>query len=127
PEAVAVVCAGQWLSYQQLNQRASQLAQHLQARGVGPETLVGLLAERGLPLLSAILAVFKAGGAYVPLDPQHPAARLRHIVQHSQCPLLLVSAACLTTLQQALPELPAAACPQVLVLEELMEQESVAA
>ncbi len=108
PEAVAVVCAEQYLTYQQLNQCANHLAQHLRARGVGPETLVGLLAERGLPLLSAILAVFKAGGAYLPLDPQHPAARLQHIVQRSQCRLVLVSPPYLSTLEQVLPELPAA-------------------
>src|SRR6266566_2940614 len=123
PEAVAVVCAEQYLTYQQLNQRANQLAQHLRARGVGPETLVGLLAERGLPLLSAILAVFKAGGAYLPLDPQHPAARLQHIVQRSQCRLVLVSSPYLSTLEQVLQELPAEARPRVLALEELVQQE----
>src|SRR6266566_5336432 len=127
PQAMAARCGEQWLSYQQLHQQASQLAQHLQAHGVGRETLVGLLAERGLPLLSAILAVFKAGGAYLPLDPRHPAARLRQIVQHSRCPLVLASSATISTLEHILQELPGESRPQVLLLEELLGQEPGAA
>ena len=127
PQAMAARCGEQWLSYQQLHQQASQLTQHLQAHGVGRETLVGLLAERGLPLLSAILAVFKAGGAYLPLDPRHPAARLRQIVQHSRCPLVLASSATISTLEHILQELPGESRPQVLLLEELLGQEPGAA
>ena len=91
PEAVAVVCAEQYLTYQQLNQRANQLAQHLRARGVGPETLVGLLAERGLPLLSAILAVFKAGGAYLPVDPEQPSERKRFVLDDAKARILITT------------------------------------
>ncbi|MDH3603845.1 MAG: condensation domain-containing protein, partial [Candidatus Tectomicrobia bacterium] len=40
PQAVAVVCGAQRLTYQELNQQAGQLADHLQALGVGPEVLV---------------------------------------------------------------------------------------
>jgi amino acid adenylation domain-containing protein len=56
--------------------RAARLARALADRGVGPETLVGLCVERGVGMLTAMLAVWWAGGAYVPLDPGFPAARL---------------------------------------------------
>jgi len=56
--------------------RAARLARTLAERGVGTETLVGLCAERGIGMLTALLGVWWAGGAYVPLDPGFPKARL---------------------------------------------------
>ncbi|MEI9863059.1 MAG: AMP-binding protein [Limisphaerales bacterium] len=64
------VFENQRLTYQALNQRANQLARHLQLRGIGPDVLVGICLENSLELLVAIFGVLKAGGAYVPLDPK---------------------------------------------------------
>ncbi|MGI5152392.1 amino acid adenylation domain-containing protein [Plantactinospora sp. CA-294935] len=76
PHTVAVECAGQQLSYAELDARANRLSRHLRACGVVPESVVGVLLDRGPELLVSMLAVWKAGGAYVPLDPAHPADRL---------------------------------------------------
>ena len=75
PEAVAVVCEGQSLSYGELQSRANQLARHLRRLGVGPEVAVGLCLDRSLETVVAILAIIEAGGAYVPVDPGMPANR----------------------------------------------------
>ncbi|MBC3409979.1 amino acid adenylation domain-containing protein, partial [Pseudomonas sp. SWRI51] len=83
PEAIAAECAGQAISYGQLEARASQLARHLLARGAGPEVLVGVALERSLDMLVALLAVFKSGAAYVPLDLDYPAERLAFMIQDS--------------------------------------------
>ncbi|MDY7820440.1 amino acid adenylation domain-containing protein, partial [Burkholderia pseudomallei] len=72
PEAIALTFEGQRLSYAELNARANRLAHYLQARGVGPDRLVALCAERGIEMVVGLLAILKAGGAYVPLDPSHP-------------------------------------------------------
>ncbi|WP_272040588.1 non-ribosomal peptide synthetase, partial [Paenibacillus sp. JJ-100] len=77
PEAEAVVYENDRLTYAKLNERANRLAATLRASGIGRETLVGILAERSVDLLVAVLAVWKAGGAYVPLDPDYPADRVR--------------------------------------------------
>ena len=69
PDAVAVVCNGQQLTYSALNRRANQLAHYLRALGVGPEVCVGLCVERSLEMVVGLLGILKAGGAYVPLDP----------------------------------------------------------
>nr|WP_273940642.1 AMP-binding protein [Burkholderia pseudomallei] len=60
--------------------RANRLAHYLQARGVGPDRLVALCAERGIEMVVGLLAILKAGGAYVPLDPSHPPERLRRML-----------------------------------------------
>ncbi len=62
---------------------------------------MALLAERGIDLLVAILAVHKAGGAYVPLDPRHPAKRMALVLTQSGTPLVLATAEFLPVLSQA--------------------------
>ena len=121
PEAVAVVFEDQQLTYHELNAHANQLAHHLRDRGVGPETLVALLAERGIPFLISILAVFKAGGAYLPLDPHHPAARLRRVIEQSRCSIALATTAFAPTLSQALTEVPSERCPRPIYFEDVMQ------
>ncbi|MDZ4347202.1 MAG: amino acid adenylation domain-containing protein, partial [Candidatus Binatia bacterium] len=89
PDAVAVVCEGQQLTYQELNCRANQLAHHLQALGVRPEVPVGVCLERSLEMVIGLLGILKAGGAYVPLDPAYPKERLAFMLKDAQVPLLL--------------------------------------
>ncbi|HEX8089496.1 MAG TPA: condensation domain-containing protein, partial [Blastocatellia bacterium] len=69
PAGKAAIYGGEHLTYEELNSKANQLARHLRRQGVGPESLVGILMDRGLQVLVALLGVLKAGGAYVPLDP----------------------------------------------------------
>jgi amino acid adenylation domain-containing protein len=66
-----------------LNAQANQLAHHLRAQGVGPETLVGICMERSLEMLIGIFGVLKAGAAYVPLDPAYPIDRLAYMLGDS--------------------------------------------
>ncbi len=80
PDAVAVSCEGESLTYGQLNARANVLAHRLIALGVGPEALVGLLFEPSIELVVGILGILKAGGAYLPLDPEHPRERLKLVL-----------------------------------------------
>jgi len=81
PHKTAVVCAGKSLSYIELDRRANQLANHLRAMGVGPETVVAISMERSLDLLVALLGILKAGAAYLPLDPMGPRNRILNILE----------------------------------------------
>jgi len=80
PDAVAVMCGGEQLTYAGLAARAAGLAGVLAEEGAGPEVVVGLCLERGIELLTAIVAVWLAGAAYVPVDPQLPAQRAAFIL-----------------------------------------------
>ncbi|CAM8755365.1 non-ribosomal peptide synthetase [Burkholderia pseudomallei] len=90
PEAIALTFDGRRLSYAELNARANRLAHYLQARGVGPDRLVALCAERGIEMVVGLLAILKAGGAYVPLDPSHPPERLRRMLDDTNPVAVLV-------------------------------------
>ena len=89
PKAIALVYEDESLTYQELNQRANQLAHYLQSLGVTAETLVGICVERSLSMIIGILAILKAGGAYVPLDSSYPQERLAYMLNDSQVSILL--------------------------------------
>ncbi|MFF5262792.1 amino acid adenylation domain-containing protein, partial [Actinomadura viridis] len=76
PGGLAVVWDGGSLTFGELNARANRLAWWLRGKGVGPESVVGVLLPRGPGQIVAVLAVLKAGGAYLPLDPAHPDDRI---------------------------------------------------
>ncbi|GIJ72982.1 non-ribosomal peptide synthetase [Virgisporangium ochraceum] len=86
PDAAAVGS----LTYAALDERANRLARVLVRRGVGPESVVGVLLRPSVDLVVAVLAVVKAGGAYLPVDPDGPADRVRHILRDAR-PALAVS------------------------------------
>ncbi|MEO1375821.1 MAG: amino acid adenylation domain-containing protein, partial [Cyanobacteria bacterium J06635_10] len=89
PNAVAVSFKDRQLTYQELNQRANQLARYLQGLGVKPDVLVGICVERSLEMVIGNLGILKAGGAYVALDPQLPQERLDFMLSDSQVSVLL--------------------------------------
>ncbi|MET0396513.1 MAG: amino acid adenylation domain-containing protein [Longimicrobiaceae bacterium] len=111
PGAVAAVGGGATLTFGELDARSGRLASALRRLGVGPDTPVGVLLERGPRLLEAVLGIWKAGGAYLPLDPSHPADRLEYMLRDAAAPVLVTQ----ERLAGTLPSGGAA----VLVLEEI--------
>jgi amino acid adenylation domain-containing protein len=89
PEAVAVVCGNEQLTYRELNTRANQFAHYLRHRGVRPETLVGICIDRSSAMMIGLLGILKAGGAYLPLDPAYPRERLAFLLDDSRASLVL--------------------------------------
>ncbi|WP_019640672.1 non-ribosomal peptide synthetase, partial [Paenibacillus fonticola] len=83
PEAEAVVFKSERLTYGELNAKANQLARTLRAHDVGPDKIVGIMAERSLEMVVGILAILKAGGAYLPIDPSYPAERITYMLTDS--------------------------------------------
>ncbi|MFR9755700.1 amino acid adenylation domain-containing protein [Streptomyces sp. TR06-5] len=76
PDAPAVLCGAEELTYGELNARANRLARLLTGRGVGPESIVALALPRSADLVVALLAVLKSGAGYLPIDPEYPAERI---------------------------------------------------
>ncbi|HWN42523.1 MAG TPA: amino acid adenylation domain-containing protein [Thermoanaerobaculia bacterium] len=101
PDAPAVTCEGETLSYAELDGRANRLAWRLRELGVGPEVPVGIYLERSLDMPVALLAVWKAGGAYVPLDPAYPRERLAYMLEDSGALVVLTEASLLSTVPES--------------------------
>ncbi len=83
PAAEAIVDGGRTLSYRDLDERASRLANFLASYGVGTGSRVGLCLPAGADLLISVLAILKAGAAVVPLVPTFPVARNRMVIEDS--------------------------------------------
>ncbi len=112
PDAIAVIFEEERLRYGELDRRANRLAHHLRARGVGPETVVGLCLARSLDLIVGLLGILKAGGAYLPLDPDYPQARLAFMLEDAGAEVLV-------TQDALLERLPAATAQRVPVIVRL--------
>ncbi|WP_051871528.1 hybrid non-ribosomal peptide synthetase/type I polyketide synthase [Streptomyces sclerotialus] len=91
PDALAVVCGEETLTYAELDRRADTLARHIVAgTGTDPEELVAVLLPKGTAQIVAVLAVLKAGKAYVPIAADLPADRARRTLELSGAALTVV-------------------------------------
>ncbi|AJC54250.1 amino acid adenylation domain-containing protein [Streptomyces sp. 769] len=84
PEAVAVVCGDQPLTYRELEQTGSRLAACLRDLGVSADDCVGLYVEPSLELMTGAWGILFAGAAYLPLSPEYPEDRLRYMIEDSR-------------------------------------------
>lgn len=89
PDATAVVCGEQSLTYGELLERAEELARHLRGLGVVNGDLIGICTERSLDMVVGVYGILLAGGAYVPFDPSYPAERLQFMLDDARVKYLL--------------------------------------
>ncbi|CRK58226.1 Siderophore biosynthesis non-ribosomal peptide synthetase modules @ Bacillibactin synthetase component F [Alloactinosynnema sp. L-07] len=89
PDAVAVSCGAESLTYAELAAAANGVARELIAAGVGAEDRVALLLPRSIGQVVALLGVVTAGAAYVPVDPTYPADRVRYVLDDARPALLI--------------------------------------
>src|SRR3989441_11333104 len=105
PDAVAAVHGNRQWTYRELNARANQVARALLARGLCHEDVVGVVTERNLDWMTAVLAIFKAGGAYLPIEPHFPADRIARTLSRAGCRLVLTERDSTGMLYQAVESL----------------------
>lgn len=106
PEAIAAIHGDSYLTYRELNAQANQLGRAMLQRGLAREGVVGVVTERNLSWLTAVLAILKAGGAYLPIEPHFPADRIARTLARSGCQLVLTERGSTAMLDKALESLP---------------------
>ncbi|UQZ35485.1 non-ribosomal peptide synthetase [Paenibacillus sp. PK3_47] len=89
PDQPAVIFGEQRLTYSELNNKANTLGKLLQDKGVGQDTVVGLLMDRSVEMVVGMLGILKAGGAYMPFDPEYPDERIAYMAADSGTPLIV--------------------------------------
>ena len=99
PNNIAVVHDKTKLTYQELNEKANQLAVMLRKLGVNKGEFVGIFKDRDINFLIGILAIYKAGGAYVPIDSTYPSNRIEYMLSNSEVRFLLTDFSLLNTLK----------------------------
>jgi amino acid adenylation domain-containing protein/thioester reductase-like protein len=93
PNAIAIICENQSITYRDLNTQANRIAHHLISLGIKEDKLVGICFEKSIEMIAALLGVLKAGGAYVPIDPAYPQERVVDILEDSQIKIVLTQQA----------------------------------
>ncbi|MEV7951691.1 amino acid adenylation domain-containing protein [Streptomyces rubiginosohelvolus] len=93
PDRTALVAGGATLTFGELQERSRAVAGVLAARGIGPETTVGLAIPRSLDWIAALFAVLRVGAAYVPLELDHPDERIAAIVEDARPEVILTVSA----------------------------------
>ncbi len=117
PDAPALVCEAERLSFGELNADANRLARALRAAGVAPDGLVGICMANGCVAILSVLAVLKSGGAYVPLDPEYPADRIDDMLRDAKPAVVLTDGVGRPLLERILAAMPEDARPQVIDLQ----------
>ena len=123
PEAVAVACGEETLSYRALNERAGRIARALSIAGVGCETIVAVLAERSIDYVGMLVGLWKCGGVYLPLDPGHPPSRWMSILEASRASTVLTTEAWVSKVRNTIVQLPEALRPTVVTVEACLSEE----
>ena len=90
PDAIALVCEEQQISYAELNGRANQLAHYLGSLGVGRGAHVAICMERSADVIVSLLGILKAGGVYIPIDPTYPADLRAFMFADTEAHVLLI-------------------------------------
>ncbi|MBX3464294.1 MAG: LLM class flavin-dependent oxidoreductase [Planctomycetes bacterium] len=106
PDRVALRFLDESLTYRELAQRVERLAGWLRGRGVAPGDRVGICTQRGIGMVTAVLATLRAGACYVPLDPSYPRERLQFMAGDAELAALVVD-------PRSLAAAPVAACPRI--------------
>ena len=115
PDAIAVVCGDDQITFLDLYTRAQTLAAQLADIGVTTGSVVGVALTRNISLIVALVAIHEVGAAYLPLDPAYPADRLSYLVDDSKASLVLVdklTAPVLPSLQTKIAQIEELSAPR---------------
>lgn len=89
PDRIALVFENKEMTYKELDESSNSLARFLRSKGIGRNDIVGIMVNRSLEMIVAILAVLKSGGTYIPIDPEYPQDRIEYMLNNSNSKYLL--------------------------------------
>ncbi|MCU0286404.1 MAG: amino acid adenylation domain-containing protein, partial [Acidobacteria bacterium] len=92
PDYIAVIGpGGMSITYEELNRKSNQLALLLREKGVEPDMVVGIMAERSVEMVVGLMGILKSGGAYMPINPEYPQERIDYMLKDSNAKVLIIN------------------------------------
>ena len=76
PNNIAIKYNDSYLTYDELNKKANQVAHFLRNIGIKPNDVVAIRLNKSLEMVVGILGILKAGGCYLPIDLSYPQERV---------------------------------------------------
>ncbi|MDA1096753.1 MAG: AMP-binding protein, partial [Chloroflexi bacterium] len=105
PDKEAIIFEDKRLTYQDLNSRANRLGNTLQAWGVERGDRIGVMQVNTSEVIEAYFACAKVGAIFVPLSFRGRAEEIRHMVNASQCKVVIVGSRYLKLIDDLRPTL----------------------
>jgi len=78
-----------YIAYNELNNQSNRLATNLVTKGVIADTIVAIMVDRSVEMITGLFGILKAGGAYLPIDKIFPDKRKQYILKESGCKIVL--------------------------------------
>ncbi|MGW3974352.1 amino acid adenylation domain-containing protein [Streptomyces ardesiacus] len=83
PDCTAVIAPGETLSYGDLADRASAVAERLRGDGCRNGDCVAIVMDKGPDQIAAVLGILLAGAVYLPMDTDQPSLRRAAMLDRS--------------------------------------------
>lgn len=91
PEKTALHYSGIGISYRELNERSSHIAEQLISLGCKSGDFIACCQDQSAERIITLLGIIKSGAAYVPLDTGYPSERIQTILNDTKPKFLIVS------------------------------------
>lgn len=91
PKNIAIKFKDSYMTYEELNEKANQVANFLRDLGVKPNDVIALRLNKSLEMVVGILGIIKAGGCYLPIDLSYPQERVSFMLKDSNAKLFLTN------------------------------------
>ncbi|MBW3694979.1 amino acid adenylation domain-containing protein [Vibrio sp. T187] len=108
PDAIALKHQHSSVTYQELDSRSDCIAQFLLDQDLTDKSPIGVLMDRSVDMIVAMMAVLKSGSPFLPLDPDYPVERLSYMLQDSKAELVLCRSGSTERADIVLADVPAA-------------------
>jgi amino acid adenylation domain-containing protein len=89
PDAPAVSCRGETISYGELDRLANQVARRLLRTELPAQSIVAVAMDKSPRLIVVLLGILKAGYAYLPIDPLAPVAHQARMLADASAGVLV--------------------------------------
>lgn len=76
------------IKYSQLDQKTNKIANYILQKGIQQNSLISILVEDKVEVISLIIGILKAGCIFVPIDPANPAKRIEYIINSTETEVL---------------------------------------
>lgn len=100
PSAIAIRFEQEKYTYQELNERANQIAHALIEAGLSTGTIVAVCVNRSIDMVAAVLGVYKSGAAFLALDPDHPVQRIASFIEKANVQYIITEHSLATILPE---------------------------
>ena len=91
PDKTAYIFKDQTMSYKELDEKSSIIANYLITKGINKNDVIGIMFNRSLNLPISIWGILKTGASYILIDPSLPEDRINYMLTNANAKYVLTN------------------------------------